>query len=107
MTDSDEFHLLNIDPDDISDVLAKVEKSFGFMFARTELESIKTFGELCDMVISKNQDESMDDCTTQQAFYKIKNVMGRSLHIGKENITPQTGLIQIFGREKRLKRFII
>ena len=42
MNEFDTFELSNVDPDDISDVLVKVEKSFGFKFGNTELKDVKT-----------------------------------------------------------------
>jgi hypothetical protein len=49
MTDLDTYELFNVDPDEISDVLVKIQKSFGFQFGDTELKDVKTFGELCDI----------------------------------------------------------
>ena len=39
MSDTTTIELKNIDPEDISDVLQKVEKSFGFKFDDTELKN--------------------------------------------------------------------
>lgn len=49
----DTIELKNIDPEDVGDVLRKVEKSFGFKFGDTELKDVKTFGELCDIITNK------------------------------------------------------
>jgi len=96
MTDLDTFELCNIDPEDISDVLVKVEKSFGFKFGDTELKDTKTFGELCDIIISKVQGDNSNDCTTQQAFYKLRNAIADTLLIDKNGITPDTDLQKLF-----------
>jgi len=68
----DDTQLKNIDPEDISDTLAKIENSFGIKFGKTELAKTMTFGELCDIICSRIELEHSDDCTTQQAFYKIR-----------------------------------
>ncbi len=53
MTDFAVVELRNIDPDEISDVLVKVEKSFGIKFGDTELIDVSTFGNLCDIIVKK------------------------------------------------------
>ena len=75
MTSLTTIELKNIDPEDVGDVLKKVEKSFGFKFGDTELKDVKTFGELCDIITYKVQGDSTNDCTTQQAFYKLKTAI--------------------------------
>lgn len=101
MTDLDTYELCNIDPEDISDVLVKVEKSFGFKFGDTELKDIKTFGELCDIITSKIQGKNSNDCTTQQAFYKLRNAIADTLLIDKTGITPDTDLQKLFPKNIR------
>lgn len=66
--------LINIDPEDISDVLLKIEQSFHIKLDK-ELEHISTFGELCDHIADKVRLEHSEDCTTQQAFYKLRNIL--------------------------------
>lgn len=101
MTDLDTYELCNVDPEDISDVLLKVEKSFGFKFGKTELKDVKTFGELCDIIISKAHGDNSNDCTTQQAFYKLRNAIGDTLHLDKIVITPDTDLQKLFPKNIR------
>jgi hypothetical protein len=95
MNDIETFELCNVDPDDISDVLVKVEKSFGFRFGDTELKYVKTFGELCDIITSKVPGENSSDCTTQQAFYKVRNAIADVLLLDKSSITPDGNLQNI------------
>lgn len=95
------YELCNVDSDDISDVLVKVEKSFGFKFTETELKDVKTFGELSDLIMNKIQGENSNDCTTQQAFYKLRNAIADTLQIEKKFITPDTNLIKLFPRQNR------
>lgn len=95
------FELCNADPDDISDVLVKVEKSFGFRFGDTELKDVKTFGELCDIITSKVPGENSSDCTTQQAFYKVRNAITDVLLLDKSTVTPDTDLHNILPRNIR------
>ena len=103
MTDLDTYELRNVDPDDISDVLVKVQKSFGFKFGDTELKDVKTFGELCYIITSKVTADNSNDCTTQQAFYKLRNAIADTLLIDKKNITPDTDLQKLLPKNVRRK----
>ena len=105
MSDIETFELCNVDPDEISDVLGKVEKSFGFKFGKTELKDTKTFGELCDIIVSKVQGDNSNDCTTQQAFYKLRNAITDTLQIDKSSITPETDLQKLFPKSIRSQSF--
>src|SRR5690606_561095 len=98
MTD---YELKNIDPDDISDLLVKVETSFDIKFVSDELVHITTFGQLCDHIANKIQLDNSDDCTSQQAFYKIRDAISSTLQIDKKTITTNFSLIDIFPRKNR------
>jgi acyl carrier protein len=104
MSDFDTYELCNVDPDDISDVLVKVEKSFRFKFGDTELKDVKTFGELCDIITNKVQGDNSNDCTTQQAFYKLRDAIADSLLIDKKSITQDTDLQFLFPRQNRRQK---
>lgn len=99
------YELCNVDPDDISDVLIKVQKSFGFKFGDTELKEIKTFGELCDLVTGKVPADNSNDCTSQQSFYKLRNALSDTLHVEKTNITTDTDLQNLL--PKQIRRNVI
>jgi acyl carrier protein len=104
MNDTTTIGLKNIDPDDISDVLVKVEKSFGFKFGSTELKDVKTFGELCDIITNKVQGDNVDDCTTQQGFYKLRSAIASTLLIEKYTIKLNTNLHELFPRGSRRQK---
>ena len=95
------MQLRNIDPDDVADVLMKVQKTFDFKFGDTELRDVKTFGELCDIITAKVQGDDVENCTTQQGFYKLRNAIAATLLIDKHLITPATALQQLFPRHHR------
>ena len=104
MSSTTTIELKNIGIEDISDVLRKVEKSFGFKFGVTELKDVKTFGELCDIITNKVQGENVNDCTTQQAFYKVRDAMIDTLLIDKNDIAPDTDLQILFLRQNRIQK---
>ncbi len=93
--------LINIDPDDISDVLLKIEKSFDLDLKTDAFKNAKTFGELCDIISSMIELEYADDCTTQQAFYKIRESIVNIQFLEKNAITPNSDLETLFPRKSR------
>lgn len=101
MSNFDPYELRNVDSDDIDDVLIKIEASFCFKFGHTELKDVKTFGELCDIITNKVQGDGVNDCTTQQAFYKLRNAISATLFIEKNSILPDTALSELFPRYNR------
>ncbi|MEN0056550.1 MAG: hypothetical protein AAGC65_22930 [Mucilaginibacter sp.] len=97
------FNLNNVDPEDIDDVLVKIERSFNISLEDTSRKDVKTFGKLCDIVVEKVKQTNNDSCTTQQAFYKIRNAINSTVSPPKELVKPQTKLADIFPRETRLE----
>jgi len=67
MNSKEMIELKNCDPEDISDVLVIIERSFGIKLLENELSGTNTFGELCDIISARIQLEHADDCTAQQA----------------------------------------
>lgn len=99
------FGLKNTDPEDIDDLLVKVEQSFKIDLVSEEMQGITTFGELCDYISSKIQLSHADTCTTQQAFYKLRSAVRTVLHV--DNLKPDTLLTEIFPRERRTRALAI
>lgn len=94
--------LYNTDPDDISDLLVKVEKSFQIEFKNNELRYISTFGELCDHIANKIQLEHSNECTSQQAFYKLRDAIASTLQIDHRTISTNSALIEVMPKQNRL-----
>ncbi len=99
--------LRNMDIEDIEDVLRKVEASFDVKFIDNELSHIVTFGELCDYITNKIQLKRVDSCTTQQAFYKLRNILSISLSVDKKFILPDSELVDFLPKQSRRKRLQI
>jgi acyl carrier protein len=92
--------------EDIEDLLPAIEDSFGFKFEPLELEKARTLGDLCDIVANKVQHfDHIEDCTTQQAFYKLRDSISSTLQLDKSVITTNTELLKLF--PKRLRRTAI
>lgn len=101
MTTLDDFKLDKIDPEDFGDTLLILEKSFGIKFADNSMKDVKTFGDICDVIESHINLADKDDCTTQQAFYKIRKAIGMTQNFEVNNIELQTQLADIFPRSNR------
>lgn len=99
-----EIKLNNIDPLDIEDVLKKVETSFGIHFREGELSHITNFGQFCEYVTDKIQLDRADDCTSQQAFYKLREAISLVLNIDRNTITTTTTLENIFPTQNRRRQ---
>jgi hypothetical protein len=96
-------NLSTIDPEDIGEVLLKIERSFNIRFTDEDLTHIKTFGALCDLVVDKVKHVQSDSCTTQQAFYKLRNAINAKKPIEKCELRPQTKLCELFPRDNRIE----
>ena len=97
-----EFKYLDAeDIEDIEDLLAHVEASFDIRFVDNELIHIKNFRELFDHIINKIQLENSVDCTSQQAFYKLRNAISSTLLVDSRTITKDTALADILPRSDR------
>jgi hypothetical protein len=99
-----DYELKNIDSDDFTDILVKIESSFDIKFIGDELYHIPNFGALCDHIANKIQLENSDDCTTQQAFYKLRAAIALTLEVDPKIISPSTPLSDLFSRKGRLTK---
>lgn len=93
--------LTDFDSEDIEDFLVEVEASFGIQFVQNELLHVKTFGQLSDHITGKIKRTNVQDCTGQQAFYKLRNAISRTRGIDRSTIRPNLDLNNVFPRASR------
>jgi hypothetical protein len=96
-----DIELKYVDPDDINDLIPKIEKSFNIQFEANELQHISTVGELFDRVLGKMTLAKSTDCTSQQAFYKMREAFASLFNINKENFTTDTLVASILPPKNR------
>jgi hypothetical protein len=101
MTTLSDFKLDNIDPEYFGDTLLKLEKSFGAKFADNSFRDAKNFGDICNIIESQINFTGKNDCTTQQAFYKVREAIALTQNFDESNIELQTKLEDIFPRSNR------
>jgi hypothetical protein len=93
--------LKDIDPEDFEFFLREVESSFGIRFENNELAHISTLGEFCDYISNMIQLQNVEDCTSQQAFYKLRKAISKEFEIDSNEILPKTQLVKLLPRETR------
>ena len=89
--------------ENIEDCIPSIEEMYKFKFQNGETENIKNFDEFCDLIITKIDFENIESCTTQQAFYKLRNSIIEEKITIKEKIKLETKLDQIFPKKNRIK----
>jgi hypothetical protein len=105
--------LQNRDPEDIEDALACVQSSLGVKYAPDAFADVKTFGEMCDVIIATVDAEDAADCTSQQAFYKLRRAIVEVLTsdavagvpgADAREILPATSMDELFPRKGRRRK---
>jgi hypothetical protein len=104
MRDLDDIKLENYEGEDISDVIVKLEKSFDLKFSKTAFVEAKTFGDICDIVGTHINHLHKDDCTKQQAFYKIRKAIAETQLIDEKQIGLTSKLVELFPRHNRRQK---
>ncbi len=89
--------------EDLEFALSDFEKQYGIHFNQDELNSIECVEQLAEAISNKFDYKNSDDCTSQQAFYKLRNVLN-NLNIGNQNIHPNTELAELIPRINRIQK---
>jgi acyl carrier protein len=98
------YNLSNVDRDDIGEVLVKIEQSFNISLLKDQaMKEVHTFGNLCDVIAEKVKGGDSEACTTQHAFYMLRNAVTAVTGLDKCSVKPQTRLCEVFPRENRLQ----
>lgn len=95
------FELVNIDPVDMSLFIREIEAYFRIHFYKEELLKVFKFGDLCDLIVNKLEEKESNDCTTQQAFYRIRKALSEAQLFDKNKLSPDTHLEEIFPLKQR------
>jgi hypothetical protein len=93
----------SIDAWDNQDLLLKIEKAFNIEFDSENVKDISTIGDLCDQIVNKINLEHADTCTTQHAFYLVRDAIIATARTEKCAVLPHTRLAKIFSKENRQK----
>ena len=97
-------HLVrDYDLEDIDYALGEVQELYEIKFYGNELRNVVTFGDLIDHIIFKIDDDHSVNCTTQRAFYRIRNAIATGLEIDRKEITPKTLWSDILPESERVE----
>ncbi len=97
------YNLEYADGEDIEDALLEIEQSFGLKFETEDLVSVKTYSEMCDVIRSKIKCGHAEDCTSQQAFYKLRKAISLTIGVEEHRLLPGTLIGKIFPKKNRIK----
>jgi hypothetical protein len=92
-----------IAPLDAHHVMTKIESSFNIKLDREVLQEATTVKKLSDVIINKINNEGSDICSTQHAFYLLRNAIASATRVDKCSITPNTQLAKLFPKETRIQ----
>ena len=106
MNDMEPLELNNYDFEDISDVLVKVGNSFQLDLKTDIFKDATTFGDICDIISRELSVEHSDDCTTQQAFYKLRQSIFSIQPTEKNTITRDSDLEELFPKKHRRRKML-
>lgn len=95
------FRLDEVDPEDLGDVLNMLDKSFNLSLPTDSFKHAKTFGDICDVFETNIVGQHIDDCTSQQAFYKIRAAIAASQSVDKSYIEADSRVEHLFPRKNR------
>ncbi len=97
-----DYEFKSIDLADIEDLLISIETSFDIKFVGDELVHIMTFDQLCDHLANKIHLDNSADCTSQQAFYKLRDAITTTIKIDhKKTISTDSLLVDLLPRQNR------
>jgi hypothetical protein len=89
--------------ENLEDCIPSIEEMYKFKFVDGEIQNVKNFDEFCDLIISKIDFENIESCTSQQAFYKLRNSLIEEEIFEKEKIKLETKLKELFPRKNRIE----
>ena len=97
-----DWNIKDFDLEELDYLLEEIAQIYNIKFAENELAHISTFGELFGHIVNKINLKDTHNCTSQQAFYKLKNAF---LQVnGHTNITPKTLLTDILPQKNRISQ---
>lgn len=93
-------NLKNTDAEDVTDMLALIERSFQVKFDKKELLAINSIHELGDLIRAKSLEDAQHSCTSQQAFYKFRKAY-RQTNPTNRDVYPSQSLETLWPRKLR------
>ena len=99
--------LADYDSLEVDQIIICMEKSFGIAFSEKDFLNIKTYGDFEKHILSKIKGTEVYDCTSQQVFYKLREIISENFEIQKEDFKLETKLDVIFPKKYRIENIKI
>ena len=77
--------LKDFEIEELEFMIPQIEKMYNFEFEKDETYTVNNFEELCELIIEKINLKNVDSCTSQQAFYKLRNSLIETKIIERES----------------------
>jgi hypothetical protein len=90
----------NIDEEDLSDIILKVETAFNIQFQENELSLSMTVQDFYAIIINKINLRPVEDCTTQQVFYQMRSCIQE--FVNQPFLNPKTAFEAILPEKNRI-----
>lgn len=87
-------------------LLPLLENSYNFRFKEDELSEVVNFEGLIDVILDRIDLDNDELCTSQIAFYELRQAIARTKIYDAQRLTPETSLEELLpakGRRKQLK----
>ncbi|WP_127132663.1 hypothetical protein [Pseudoflavitalea rhizosphaerae] len=99
-----EGKLAYLDDEAVEECVMAGIRSFGHQFTQEELSQLETLGDFYNLIENKFANRHSPECTSQQAFYKLRQCIADSLKVDKNSITPSSSLEELFPRKIRWRK---
>jgi hypothetical protein len=99
-----EGKLSNLDDEAVEECVLAAIDSFGHQFTQEELSQLETLGDFYNLVEKKFANRHSPECSSQQAFYKLRLAIADVLKIEKSSITASSSLEELFPRKTRRRK---
>lgn len=66
-----------------------------------KLAEVRNVAEMLDLIVSYFKQEKKEDCTSQQAFYKLRTILHK--YTNESDIKPSTRLEELFPKQNRIE----
>jgi hypothetical protein len=95
---------LCLDKEDLEDLVIIVEQTFSISFKNDDLNSVTTYGDLCQLIFNKIELQNLNDSVSLQCFQNLKKAIVSITSIDESSIKPNVPLEQIFPKTKRRRQ---
>lgn len=87
--------------EDLDFAIFDLERDYGLTYDDEAFQKVKSIDEMLDLIVSYFKQEKKKDCTSQQAFYKLRTILKK--YTNESDIKPSTRLEELFPKQNRIE----